>query len=272
MRLIAYTGGEEQPITRSSRMVIAKSQRPQPVVLDRVSVCVAEEAVEAPTVEVINSDLPAACIADQQVVAEEAKVCRGKCHTPGRIQPRTVLQPLQQLTFRREFVHESEAREIEVIVLRSILFGIGHIQIPVDLLHVERRKTLGDLTIKEPGAPIVFGNKIHRIEFCVVNLDAPSTNIRNVEEKWSTSRHLRDGRAFVHSPGGGGGITRIINDHECVIGEVVGINCRAPGDYGSVFGHEGESCAGGSALHLERESRSSRENHSRWRARYPTHW
>ena len=74
MRFIAYTGGEVQPIAGSSRMVVAKAQRPQPVVLDRMSVRVAEQAIEAPAGNVIDSDLPASGIADQQVVAEEAEI------------------------------------------------------------------------------------------------------------------------------------------------------------------------------------------------------
>ena len=74
MRLIANAGGEVQPITRSSGMVVAKSKRPQPIVLDCMSVGVTEEAVELSTVEVINGDLPTAGITDEQVVAEEAEV------------------------------------------------------------------------------------------------------------------------------------------------------------------------------------------------------
>src|SRR5216683_1527710 len=67
VRLIAYTGGEVQPITRPSRMVVAKAQCPQAVVLDRMSVGVAEETIEAPAVDVVNDNLPAPGIADQHV-------------------------------------------------------------------------------------------------------------------------------------------------------------------------------------------------------------
>jgi hypothetical protein len=109
MRLVAYPCSEEQPIARSGGMIVAEAQRPQPVVLDRMSVGVAQEPIESPAVDIINSDLPAPGIADQQVVAEKAEVCWRKCHAPGRVQPRTVLQPFEQLAFRREFVHESEA-------------------------------------------------------------------------------------------------------------------------------------------------------------------
>src|SRR6266404_9049597 len=83
MRLIADTGGEVQPITGSGCMVVAKAQRPQAVVLDRMSVSVAEKTIEAPALDIVNSDLPAPGIADQQVVAEEAEICRCQCYTQG---------------------------------------------------------------------------------------------------------------------------------------------------------------------------------------------
>jgi hypothetical protein len=69
-------------------MVVAEAQRPQAVVLNRMSVDIAEETIEAPALDVVSSNLPAPGIADQQVVAEEAEICRRQCHTPGRIQPR----------------------------------------------------------------------------------------------------------------------------------------------------------------------------------------
>jgi hypothetical protein len=45
VRLIAYTSGEIQPIARSRGMVVAKTQRPEAVVLDRMSAGVAEETI-----------------------------------------------------------------------------------------------------------------------------------------------------------------------------------------------------------------------------------
>ncbi len=71
---------------------------------------------------------------------------------------------------------------------------------------------------------ITVAIKIHGIEVGVVNLDTPSTDIRDVEEKRSTSRHLRDCRAFVDSTCGGCGIGGVIHYHECVMGKVSGID------------------------------------------------
>src|SRR4029077_6131293 len=147
VRLIAYTGGEVQPVAGSSGMVIAKAQRPQAVVLYRMTVGIAEQAIESAAGDVIDGDLAAPCVSYQQVIAEEAEISRRQCHPPGCIQPRTVLQSLQQLAFGRELVDESEAWEIEVVVLRGVLLGIGHIEVPVDILHVEGSKTLGNFAV-----------------------------------------------------------------------------------------------------------------------------
>ena len=75
-------------------------------------------------------------------------------------------------------------------MLRGVLLGIGHIQIPVDVLHVEGSKAFGDCAIQKRGATIVVATEIHGLEVCVVNFDAPRTNIRDIEEKRSTCRHL----------------------------------------------------------------------------------
>ncbi len=71
-------------------------------------------------------------------------------------------------------------------MLRGVLLGIGHIQIPIDVLHIEGSKTFGDCAINECGATIVVATKIHGLEVCVVDFDAPRTNIGDVEEERST--------------------------------------------------------------------------------------
>ena len=62
MRLIAYAGGEKQPIAGSGG-VVAEPQCPQTVVLECMSVGIAEEAIEV-TVEVVSHNLTAARIPD----------------------------------------------------------------------------------------------------------------------------------------------------------------------------------------------------------------
>src|SRR4029077_16515368 len=126
-------------------------------------------------------------------------------------------------------------------MLSRILFGIRHIQIPVDVLHVERSKAFGDCAIQKRVATIFFvATKIGGLEVCVVNLDAPSKNYGEMEEEWSPRRHLCDGRALINGTGGSRGVRRVVHHHECVIGEV-GTNSRAPGYDGSIFCYEGEN-------------------------------
>ena len=75
MRLVAYPGSEKQPTARSSTMIVTKPQRPQPVVLDCMSIGIPQEADELAAVGVVHGDLPAPGIADKQMVAEGPKVC-----------------------------------------------------------------------------------------------------------------------------------------------------------------------------------------------------
>ena len=187
------------------------------------------------------------------MIAEEAKIRRGKCNTPGRIQPRAGFQPLQQLAFRREFVYESEARKIEVIVLGGVLLRIGHIQISIDLLHVERGKTVGNFFVPER-LMILFAIKADGIEVGVVNFDTASTEIRDVEERWSAGCHLRNGRAFVHGTSRSSGFGGVIHYHESVVGKILGIDSRTPGDNRATFGDKREHGTRCSAVHLKCET------------------
>jgi hypothetical protein len=85
MRLIAYASGEKQPIAGSSGGIVAEPECPQTVILERMFVGIAEKAIEVPAVDVINGDLAAASVSYQQVITEEAKVGRRKCHSPRRV-------------------------------------------------------------------------------------------------------------------------------------------------------------------------------------------
>ena len=59
-------------------------------------VCIAEQPIEMTAGDVIDRNLPAAGVSDQQVVAEEAEVGRRKCDTPRRIQPGPPVEALHQ--------------------------------------------------------------------------------------------------------------------------------------------------------------------------------
>src|ERR1700681_4969214 len=93
VRLAANTCSKEQPIARSCSLVVAKAQRPQAIVLQPVSIGIAEEAIETSAL-VVDSNLSAACIADQQVVAEEPEVRRRYGDAPRSIEPWPLFQSL----------------------------------------------------------------------------------------------------------------------------------------------------------------------------------
>jgi hypothetical protein len=96
-------------------------------------------------------------------------------------------------------------------MLRGILLGVGHIQVSVDLLHIERSKPRRDFTIYEWWLTIAAG-KIDQIEFCIVNLDMPGTDIGHVEIRRSTRSQLGNGLAFVHRTFGGRGVSGVVYD------------------------------------------------------------
>jgi len=87
-------------------MVVAKAQCPQAVVLDRMSVGVAEETIEAPAVDVVNSDLPAPGIADQHVVENSGHYFCPRLELspppsePARVNAYTLLFPVPGGTLR----------------------------------------------------------------------------------------------------------------------------------------------------------------------------
>ena len=76
------------------------------VVLDRMSVGVAEETIEAPAVDVVNSDLPAPGIADQHVVENSGHYFCPRLELspppsePARVNAYTLLFPVPGGTLR----------------------------------------------------------------------------------------------------------------------------------------------------------------------------
>jgi hypothetical protein len=66
--------------------------------------------------------------------------------------------------------------------------------------------------------------KIDGIEIGVVNLDTTRTDIGHIKKKRPTRDHLRDSRAFVYRPRGGGGSLGIIPHYERIVRKVFGIN------------------------------------------------
>jgi len=87
-------------------MVVAKAQCPQAVVLDRMSVGVAVETIEARAVDIVNSDLPAPGFADQHVVGNAGHYFCPRLELsappaePARVNAYTLLFPVPGGTLR----------------------------------------------------------------------------------------------------------------------------------------------------------------------------
>jgi len=186
VRLVSYAGGEIQPVTRSGGMIITELQRPQPVVLERMPIGIAHEPIEAAAGEIVNSDLTAAGIADEEVVAIEAKVRRRQRNAPRRIQPRSAFQPLEEFAGRRELVNKSETRKVEIIMFGCVLPGIRDIQVAIYGLYIKRSKTFGNLAINKHWVAVDI-RKLNGIEVSVINFDAAGADVRHIHIRGATN-------------------------------------------------------------------------------------
>ena len=79
-----------------------------------------------------------------------------------------------RLPARENLSTNPEAREVEVVVLASILFRVCDVQISVYLLHVKRGEAARNLTISERLITMVIVGivEVYALELGVVNLDA----------------------------------------------------------------------------------------------------
>src|ERR1700745_958816 len=116
-----------------------------------------------------------------------------------------------------------------------VLPRVSNIEVAVDRLYIKRGKTLGNLSIYESRTAIDIG-EMDGIELCVIDLDTARSNICHVKVRWSTSPPLRSGCAFIHGFGGSRRIVGVRHDDECIVGKILRIDSRTPGDNRSIFG------------------------------------
>lgn len=199
VRFTANASREEQPIAWSSGVVIAESKGPKTVVLQRMSIRISQKIIEASAVGVIDGNLSATCISDQQMIAYEAEVRGCQRDAPWSVQPRAVLQSLQQLPLWREFVHKTLAWEVCVIVLAGILLRICYVETPIYLLHVEGRKTGRDLMIMERSVIIIADTaKIDQLEVGVIDFYPTGSKVGDVQKTGPARCHLSYGCSLVN--------------------------------------------------------------------------
>src|SRR6185312_312281 len=78
-------------------------------------------------------------VANQQAVAEHAKVRRRQHHSPWCVQKPSVLKPLHQPSMRIENRNKAQPRSIHFVNAPSFLLGESNYKIPADVLDVEWR-------------------------------------------------------------------------------------------------------------------------------------
>src|SRR5205807_2614572 len=124
-----------------------------------------------------GGDPTTAKVADENGIAELAEIACGPNNSPGRIQPRTMLQMADVLPGGRKDFNEAQTVACHVIVSGRVLLGISDEESAADVLNIERREAVGDSF----GFESVF-IEMNALETRVVNLDSCRAEIRDVEK------------------------------------------------------------------------------------------
>src|SRR5260370_30495572 len=123
---IVDTGGEKRSVGWSGASVVAESERPQAVDGHERAIGILHEADELVGEAVERRDPSAAEIADENGVAELAKIARGPYDTPGSVEPVAVLEAADGLAGGRERPYEAKAMTAAGVVAQSVLLGVGN--------------------------------------------------------------------------------------------------------------------------------------------------
>src|SRR6266851_8813232 len=195
IRLLIRSGSEEQRRRRPGTRIVAKRNRPQAIDVNRIVVRILQLPVEAAGDRVEGQNLTAAELSDQHIMAMRAKVTRCQRKSPGSIEPRPSLQPVQQPSMRREDVDKAQPGAGLLIVLAGPLLREGNIQITSDVLNVERRKPFRQPLILKAVLLLVY-----RLEAGIEDLHLPLAKIRDIEKTLRPIRGLGSGdrRALEH--------------------------------------------------------------------------
>src|SRR5260370_4877667 len=187
---IVDAGGEKQGVGRSGSRVISEGEGPQAVDFHKRIIGILQEADEF-VGEAIECGNPAATeIADEDGIAELAKIARGPYGAPGSVEPIAMLEVADVLAAWREQLDEAEAIAADGVVPRGVLLGIGDEERAADVLNVEGRETAGDAfrtTIVALAITVAVGIEgifadVHALEVRVVDLDLGGAEIGDVEE------------------------------------------------------------------------------------------
>ena len=129
---------------RAGACSASKGQPPQPVDGNRRSGSIEQLSLELAGDGIEDKNLSAAELPNQNVVAIDSKVARGLGNPPWCIEPMPPFETQQEATRRGEDIDVSQAGAVDLIVPRAIAGSKCDVQIPADVLNVERSEVFGD--------------------------------------------------------------------------------------------------------------------------------
>src|ERR1700733_5304483 len=128
---------KEQRRGRTSRGPVSEGQRPESINRQNRTVGILHKANKFASEAAIGRDLAAAEIAHKYGVAEEAEIARRPNHSPRGIQPGTVLKMADVSPGGLVKFDEAKAIAGHIVVLCSVLLGVGDEKGSTDVLYVE---------------------------------------------------------------------------------------------------------------------------------------
>src|ERR1700730_15115055 len=159
MRFAIGTGREEQRGGWTSRGVVSEGQRPQSIDDQNRTVRIVQEADELASEAVVCRDLAAAEIAHEYGIAEETEIARRPNDSPRCAQPLAVLEMAEVPASRLVQFDEAKAIASDIIVLSTVLHGVGDEEGSTDVLDVEWSEVARNRIVIEE-----FFGDIHALE------------------------------------------------------------------------------------------------------------
>src|SRR5579885_107377 len=160
---------------KSSRTSVAKVERPQARVHNRIAGRILERAHQFTRGKIVSVDRAVAEISDEQRILQITEARRRDRHSPGRIQLAARYQRLQQIAVEIENIYVAVAGAGYVRIFRRVLLRVRHIKLSPEVLDIERCEAGGDRWISEAARQRGLG------EIRVVNIDRPVTEIRSIQ-------------------------------------------------------------------------------------------
>src|SRR2546425_3567755 len=152
MLLIVRASSEKEDVGWSTiEAAIAEPQCPETVNRDPLAIGTSELAVEveAITLLLICIDTAITKVAHKQIIAESAEIPRGEGQPPGRVEFVARSDAPNEVALGIEDIDETVALARYIIALGGVLFGIGDIELTVQILDVEGGKPVGDVRVRE---------------------------------------------------------------------------------------------------------------------------